>query len=85
MPTRTKEALDDLMARRFGTAELLIDAEGNVIHVETVFNAELRVGESLADWIARAKVEGIYQPGDRLHVPVKDGKTQYVRIIRPAK
>jgi len=85
MPEHTIAALDDLQARGFGTAEFLVDSEGNLIHIETVFTAQLEKGESLADFIARARVEGIWQHGDRIQVPAQNKRTEYVRIIRPAK
>jgi hypothetical protein len=85
MPEPTLKALEELTERGFGTAEFLVDHEGNLIHVETVFTAQLDKGESLADFIARAKVEGIWRPGDRIQVPAQNKRTEYVRIIRPAK
>jgi hypothetical protein len=85
MPEQTITAIEDLQARGFGTAEFLVDQDGNLIHVETAFTAQLQKGESLADFLARAKVEGIWQPGDRIQVPAQNKRTEYVRIIRPAK
>jgi hypothetical protein len=84
MPERTTIALNDLTQRRFGTAEFLIDQDGNPVHVESVFTVRLQKGESMADFCARAKVEGLVQHGDRMQMPIQDGKTEYVRIIRPA-
>jgi hypothetical protein len=84
MPEQTTTALQDLKDRRFGTAEFLIDQDGNPVHVESVFTSRLNAGESLADFFARAKIEGAWRHGDRIQVPAQDGKTEYVRIIRPA-
>jgi hypothetical protein len=84
MPERTTIALDELKQRRFGTAEFLIDEDGNPIHIESVFTVRLQAGESMADFCARAKVEGLWRHGDRMSMPIQDGKTDYVRIIRPA-
>jgi hypothetical protein len=84
MPERTIIALDELTKRRFGTAEFLIDQDGNPVHVESVFTVRLRSGESMADFFARAKTEGLWQHGDRMSMPIQDGKTDYVKIIRPA-
>jgi len=84
MPDKTTKALDDLKTRRFGAAEFLIDEDGNPIHVESVFTVKLKAGESLADFCARAKTEGAWRHGDRLEVRVQDGKTDHVKIIRPA-
>ena len=69
MPEQTIQALDELTRRGFGTAEFLVDEAGNLIHTETVFTAQLERGESLADFIARAKIEGIWQYGDRIQIP----------------
>lgn len=85
MPEQTIAAINDLTERGFGTAEFLVDSEGNLIHVETVFTAQLHKGESLADFIARAKTEGVWQHGDRIQIPAQNKRTEYVRIIRPAK
>jgi hypothetical protein len=84
MPEQTIHALDELTERGFGTAEFLVDQDGNLIHVETVFTAQLGKTESLADFIARAKIEGIWRHGDRIQIPAQNRRTEYVRIIRPA-
>jgi hypothetical protein len=85
MPENTAAAIKDLTDRGFGTAEFIVDETGNPVHIETAFTAQLGKGESLADFFARAKVEGIWQPGDRVQVPAQNKRTEYVRIIRPAK
>jgi hypothetical protein len=84
MPTQTRDALDDLTKRKHGTGEFLVDQDGNLIHIESVFTVQVEDGESMADFIARARLEGTWQHGDRVQVPVQDGKTRFVRIIRPA-
>lgn len=84
MPERTTIALDELQARRFGTAAFLIDQDGNPVHVESIFTVRLHAGESMADFCARAKVEGLWRHGDRLEMNIQDGKTEYVRIVRPS-
>lgn len=85
MPEQTTKAIADLTARGFGTAEFLVDQDGNLIHVESVFTVQLGKGESMADFIARAKIEGTWQYGDRIQMPNQNGKMDFVRIIRPAK
>jgi len=76
-------ALDELDAHHTGEAEFLIDANGNPLHVETVFAYRLD-GEDPRDFFARAKAEGLWQPGDRVRVP-RHGHYDLVRIVRPAK
>lgn len=85
MPDSTIAAIDSLTKRGFGTAEFLIDEHGNPILIESIFTVKLKAGESFADFFARAKLEGIWQHDDRMQMPVNNGKTDYVRIIRPAK
>lgn len=84
MPEQTTTALKELKDGRFGTGEFLIDQDGNPIHVESIFTVRLHAGESMADFFARAKTEGLWRHDDRIVVPVQDGKSEYVRITRPA-
>lgn len=84
MSEQTTTALHDLKAGRFGTAEFLIDQDGNPVHIESIFTVRLQAGESMADFCARAKTEGLWKHNDRMQVPIQDGKTEYVRITRPA-
>lgn len=82
MPEQARTALEDL-SDRYGEAEFLIDQDGNPLHIETVFTIKLD-GEDPRDFFARAKRDGLWQPGDRIRVP-KHGRFDVVRIVRPAK
>lgn len=85
MPEQTTKAIADLTQRGFGTAEFLVDEQGNLIHVESIFTVQLGKNESMADFIARARLEGTWQHGDRIQIPNQNGRMDFVRIIRPAK
>lgn len=80
-----REAIDELTEKGHGTAEFLVDDEGNPIHVETVFTVQMDKGEDPDSFFARLKRLALWQPGDRVQLPANGGKYSFARIIRPAK
>ena len=83
-PESTAAALQELAEHHTGEAEFEIDSDGNPLHVQTVFVYPLR-NETPEAFLARAKADGLWKPGDHVKVPRQGQRFELIRIVRMSK